>query len=56
MDLTNKYISTTVFPDGSPIGECIQELLKNGYLNIELGSTHPYEENVEDSLNQFEAN
>ena len=56
MDHTNKYISTTVLPDLTPIDNSLRILTNAGYFNIELGSTHPNEENVEDILVKYKAN
>ena len=56
MDYSNKYISTTVFPDLTPVGEALRKLNEKGVKNIELGSIHPFEENVEEILARYENN
>ena len=56
MDYSNKYISTTVFPDLTPVEEAIRKLNEKGFKNIELGSIHPFEENVKKILKRYENN
>ena len=51
-----KYISTTVLKDLTPLDDCLRTLTDANYFNIELGSTHPYEENVIEILAKYQAN
>ena len=50
MNYNNKYISTTVFPDNTPILFSLKKLKELGFNKIELGSTHPYEDNILEKL------
>ena len=56
MDYSNKYISTTVFPDLTPVEEALRKLNEKGFKNIELGSIHPFEEYVKKILERYENN
>lgn len=40
------YVSTTVFDDGTPVVEAVRRLQSIGLNNIELGSTHNYEQDI----------
>lgn len=51
---SNKYISTTVLKDNSPLHSSLKTLVSLGYNNIELGSTHPYEKNIMKILETFD--
>ena len=55
-EFLNKYISTTVLKDLTPLDDCLRTLTDANYFNIELGSTHPYEENVIEILAKYQAN
>ena len=55
-EFLNKYISTTVLKDLTPLDDCLRTLTDANYFNIELGSTHPYEENVLEILAKYQAN
>ena len=52
----NKYISTTVLKDNTPLQKGLEILVKLGYNNIELGSTHPFESNTKEILGLFNCN
>ena len=56
MDYSNKYISTTVFSDLTPVEEALRKLNEKGVKNIELGSIHPFEKNVEKTLERYKNN
>ena len=41
----NLFVSTTFFPDNTPISQVIYECENQGITNLELGSNHIWEEN-----------
>ncbi len=50
------YVSTTVFDDGIPVAQAIEQLINLGITNIELGSTHNYEPNLYNDIMRYSAN
>lgn len=48
-DLKEKkiFVSTTCFPDGTPVGQCVHQLMSRGIYDIELGSTHSSPEDAD---------
>ena len=50
------YVSTTFLKDNSSIIDAVKILVENNIRNIELGSTHKYEEDIKKKLRQYDCN